>query len=75
MTNPRDLAIPSELTLLLARAYLRLLAVGELGERNTACSPSVAADPKDQNPLDVLAQQSDELGAQRGIRRRPCKPA
>jgi len=65
----------TEIAELLARGYLRLLDGRMQDAPNPACCPTVAADPKRQNSLDVAAQQSDELGAQRGIRRRPCKPA
>lgn len=75
MTNPRDFAILSELTFLLARGYLRHLSVGELGARNSACPPAVAADSKRQNSLDVAAEPKHELDGQRRLRRPRCKPA
>jgi len=54
---------------LLANGYLRLLAPGSAAVAHPPC----ATEP--QVSLDSLGQQSDELGAHRGNRRRQCKPA
>lgn len=64
-----------EIAELLARGYLRLQESREREASNPACCPKVTADRIRSNCLDVAAQQSDELDAQPGIRRRPCKPA
>jgi len=64
-----------EIADLLARGYWRLLAGGGLDLLNSACSPTVAADPKRQNSLDVAAEPKHELDVARPLRRPPCKPA
>jgi hypothetical protein len=74
-TTPPESEVFREIARILGIGYLRLLATRESVARNSACSPSVVADPKHQKPLDVPAQQSDELGGQRPDRRSKCKPA
>ncbi len=63
----------TELAAVLARDYFRLLQARAGKPSNLACSPSVAADPKRQNPLDVAAQQSDELDGHAPQMRSRCK--
>ena len=71
-SDAQDLSL-SPLARLLAVAYLRLLATRDPVARNSACSPSVAVDPKRQNLLDVAAQQSDELDGHVPRMRPKCK--
>jgi hypothetical protein len=59
---------------LLARGYLRLLERQMQDAPNPASCPKVTADCSRSICLEIVAQQSDELGAQHGIRRRQCNP-
>ena len=63
------LSVALAAVLALAAGYLRLLADRDEFRRTAKAGQDLRIS------VDSCGQQSDELGAQRGIRRRPCKPA